>query len=99
MSIKENFSYPMDERWTVNELTDVINFFVTIEKAYETGVNRDRLNDQYKKFKQVVSNKSEEKRIFREFQNNSGMQPFLAIKQLKDSEKRKIKVEVDEKNR
>ncbi|TLQ04975.1 UPF0223 family protein [Pediococcus stilesii] len=99
MSIKENFSYPMDERWNINELTDVINFFATIEKAYDKGVSRERLNDQYKKFKQVVPNKSEEKRIFREFQSNSGMQPFLAIKQLKDSEKRKIKVEVDEKNR
>lgn len=98
MSIKENFSYPIDEQWTNNELTDVINFFATIEKAYQTGVKRQNLVESYQKFQVVVPNKSEEKRIFREFFNNSGMQPFLAVRQLKDPKVRKIVVDINEKN-
>jgi uncharacterized protein YktA (UPF0223 family) len=33
MSIKETFSYPIDERWNTAELTDVINFFAIVEKS------------------------------------------------------------------
>ena len=31
MGIKENFSYPLDERWNVQEITDVVDFFTKIE--------------------------------------------------------------------
>ncbi|MFP7243602.1 UPF0223 family protein, partial [Pediococcus pentosaceus] len=44
-------------------------------------------------------NKSEEKRLFREFLSNSGMEPFLAVKQLKDLNIKKIKVIENEKYR
>ncbi|KAF0426961.1 hypothetical protein GBO86_02800 [Pediococcus acidilactici] len=92
MGIKANFSYPLDERWDVQEITDVVNFFSKIEESYQKGVKRQVLKDAYDKFRQVVPNKSEEKRIYREFQQNSGMQPFQAVKQLRDEGIKTIKV-------
>jgi uncharacterized protein YktA (UPF0223 family) len=98
MSIKETFSYPIDERWSTDELTDVIDFFAIIEKAYQEGVKREKFVESYRKFQQVVPNKSEEKRLFREFLSNSGMEPFLAVKQLKDPEIKKVRV-IENENR
>ncbi|MEE6658018.1 UPF0223 family protein [Pediococcus acidilactici] len=92
MGIKANFSYPLDERWDVQEITDVVNFFSKIEESYQKGVKRQVLKDAYDKFRQVVPNKSEEKRIYREFEQNSGMQPFQAVKQLRDEGIKTIKV-------
>lgn len=97
MSIKETFSYPIDERWNTAELTDVINFFAIVEKTYQEGVKREKFVESYRKFQVVVPNKSEEKRLFREFLSNSGMEPFLAVKQLKDLNIKKIKVIENEK--
>ena len=79
MGIKENFSYPLDERWNVQEITDVVDFFTKIEESYQKGVKNQTLKNAYDKFRQVVPNKSEEKRIYREFEQNSGMQPFQAV--------------------
>lgn len=92
MGIKANFSYPLDEQWDVQEITDVVNFFSKIEESYQKGVKRQVLKDAYDKFRQVVPNKSEEKRIYREFEQNSGMQPFQAVKQLRDEGIKTIKV-------
>jgi uncharacterized protein YktA (UPF0223 family) len=99
MGIKESFAYPIDERWNQTEITDVINFFVVIEKSYQTGVTRQELVDNYRKFQVVVPNKSEEKRIFREFLANSGMEPFQAVRQLKDPDVKKIRVNENESRR
>lgn len=30
-----NYTYPMDETWSTNEIIDVVNFFSLIEQAYE----------------------------------------------------------------
>ncbi|KAF0373071.1 UPF0223 family protein [Pediococcus acidilactici] len=92
MGIKENFSYPLDERWNVQEITDVVDFFTKIEESYQKGVKNQTLKNAYDKFRQVVPNKSEEKRIYREFEQNSGMQPFQAVKQLRDEGVKIIKV-------
>lgn len=92
MGIKENFSYPLDERWNVQEITDVVDFFTKIEESYQKDVKKQTLKNAYDKFRQVVPNKSEEKRIYREFEQNSGMQPFQAVKQLRDEGVKIIKV-------
>jgi uncharacterized protein YktA (UPF0223 family) len=92
VGIKENFSYPLDERWNVQEITDVVDFFTKIEESYQKGVKKQTLKNAYDKFRQVVPNKSEEKQIYREFEQNSGMQPFQAVKQLRDEGVKIIKV-------
>ncbi|AEV95108.1 UPF0223 family protein [Pediococcus claussenii] len=86
--MKENFSYPLNEDWNVQEITDVVDFFSLIEKAYESGVARTDMQKKYDLFLRVIPNKSEQKRIFREFRNNSGLEAYTVIKQLSNDVKR-----------
>ena len=92
MSINENFSYPLNDDWSTEEITKVVNFFADIEVAYTKGIGSKRLKQSYQAFLEVVPNKSEQKRLFREFKKNSGMEPFTAVKQLKDESIKKIMV-------
>ncbi len=79
-----NYSYPIDETWTTEELVDVIQFFQMVEKAYEKGVNRDDLLLTYTKFKQIVPSKSEEKKLCKQFENQSGYSCYHTVKQARE---------------
>jgi uncharacterized protein YktA (UPF0223 family) len=87
-----NYSYPIDETWTKQEIIDVVNFFSTIEKAYEGKVEREQLLGLYHRFKEIVPSKSEEKQLFKEFSRASGYQPYQAVKRAQTSEQKYIKM-------
>ncbi|GEP19588.1 UPF0223 family protein [Pediococcus argentinicus] len=89
--MKDNFSYPIEEFWSVDELTQVIDFYSKIEKAYDGGVSVKILSASYDNFKKVVPNKSEQKRLFREFEKNSGLASFPIVKQLRDPKTKVIR--------
>ncbi|GGA83523.1 hypothetical protein GCM10008025_28320 [Ornithinibacillus halotolerans] len=72
-----SYSYPFDISWSKQEIIDVVQFFSLIESAYEKGMDRDILLAGYRKFKQVVPSKSEEKNIL---QNLNGTPDILVIK-------------------
>ncbi|WP_026905978.1 UPF0223 family protein [Paucisalibacillus globulus] len=81
-----NYSYPVDSSWTKEEIIDVIQFFSLIERAYEKGIDRNILLAGYRKFKQVVPSKSEEKKYFAEFERDSGYSGYQTIKKALESE-------------
>jgi len=56
------YQYPFDTDWSTKEVVDVIQFFETIEKAYEKGIPREKLMEKYKRFKEIVPGKAEEKK-------------------------------------
>ncbi|ALX47344.1 UPF0223 family protein [Lentibacillus amyloliquefaciens] len=85
-----NYHYPMDESWSKQEVIDVVNFFALIEQAYEKQVNRRELLAAYRKFKQVVPAKSEEKTYFREFKQASGYAGYPVVKKARESEQQTI---------
>lgn len=88
-----NYHYPLDDSWSKQEITDVVNFFALVEQAYEKYVNRDDLLAAYRKFKQVVPAKSEEKTYFREFKHASGYACFPVIKKARESDQQTIKIQ------
>lgn len=55
------YQYPIDYHWSTEEIVDVIKFFEHIEAAYERGIERDVLMASYRRFKEIVPSKSEEK--------------------------------------
>lgn len=59
--MEEGYQYPMNEDWSTEEAIDVISFFQTVELAYEKGVERDVLMSAYRRFKEIVPGKAEEK--------------------------------------
>ncbi|GAA3717898.1 UPF0223 family protein [Salinicoccus jeotgali] len=82
----ENYSYPLDEDWTTDEIINAVLFFEAVEKAYDTGVPKEELEMKYDAFKLIVPGKSQEKTKFREFKSNSGLEAYSAVKKLKDAE-------------
>lgn len=79
------YSYPISMDWTTEEIISVVQFFEAIEKVYDKGIERTRLMEQYRKFKQVVPGIGEEKKVFREFEEVSGYSAYHAVKKLKGS--------------
>jgi uncharacterized protein YktA (UPF0223 family) len=79
------YQYPIDYTWSTDEIVDVIHFYECIEKAYEKGIDRDLLLQAYRRFKEVVPGKAEEKTLFNEFEEVSGYVPYQAVKEIKQS--------------
>lgn len=80
------YQYPIDYHWSTEEIVDVIKFFEQIEAAYEKGINREVLMASYRRFKEIVPSKAEEKKICNEFEEMSGYSSYRAIKKAKESE-------------
>jgi len=78
------YQYPIDHEWSTDEIIDVINFFQQIEKAYEQGIERDELMNAYRRFKEIVPSKSEEKKICGEFEEMSGYSTYRTIQLSKE---------------
>ncbi|RNF40724.1 UPF0223 family protein [Planococcus salinus] len=77
------YSYPFSTEWTTDEIVDVVQFFEGIEQAYEKGIKRQELLSRYRRFKEVVPAISEEKTLFREFEEESGYASFPIVKEMK----------------
>ena len=80
------YSYPISPDWTTKEIVDVIKFFEGIEQAYEKGVKREEMLAKYRRLKEIVPSQSEEKTIFREFEEVSGYVSYKVIKLTKEKE-------------
>nr|WP_106783965.1 UPF0223 family protein [Lysinibacillus timonensis] len=80
------YSYPISPDWTTDEIISIIQFFEGIEKAYEKGIKREDMLALYRRFKEIVPSQSEEKSVFREFEEVSGYISYQVIKQTKELE-------------
>lgn len=86
------YSYPIDETWTKQEIIDVVNFYTLVEKAYGQGVKRNDLMLSYTRFKQIVPSKSEEKQLCGQFEKDTGYSCYKTIKRAKDKEAKTVKM-------
>lgn len=75
------YSYPIRLDWSTEEMIDVTNFFTLIEAAYEAGVSSEQVKVAYKRFKEIVPSKSEEKTLFREFEKSSKYPSYPIVKE------------------
>ncbi|WP_100404618.1 UPF0223 family protein [Bacillus solitudinis] len=75
---------PISLDWTTEEVIDVIEFFQGIEKAYENGIKRERILALYQRFKEIVPSKSEEKQIFKKFDEDSNVSCYHTIKKARE---------------
>ncbi|XJZ28355.1 UPF0223 family protein [Bacillota bacterium Lsc_1132] len=79
------YQYPIDYSWTTEEIVAVIHFFESIEAAYEKGIQREKLMDSYRRFKEIVPSKAEEKKLCGEFEEISGYSAYRAVKKAKEA--------------
>jgi len=79
------YQYPIDYNWSTEEIVDVIKFFEAIESAYEKGIDRDEVMKVYRRFKEIVPSKAEEKTLCGEFEEISGYSSYRTIKKAKEA--------------
>ncbi len=78
------YQYPVDYTWTTDEIVDVIHFFEVVEKAYESKVLKEDVMKAYRRFKEIVPGKADEKNYTDEFQESSGYSAYLVVKKAKE---------------
>jgi uncharacterized protein YktA (UPF0223 family) len=79
------YQYPIDHTWSTDEIVDVIKFYECIEHAYEKGIDRDVLLSVYRRFKEIVTSKAEEKTLCGEFEEMSGYSAYRTMQKVKDA--------------
>ncbi|MFS0861327.1 UPF0223 family protein [Fredinandcohnia sp. 179-A 10B2 NHS] len=80
-----DYQYPISYEWSTEEVVDVIRFFENVEKAYEKGIAKEQLMSAYKRFKEIVPSKSEEKQVCGEFEETSGYSAYRVVQKAKTS--------------
>lgn len=80
------YQYPFSYDWSTDEVIDVVDFFQSVEKAYETGIVKDEFMEAYRKFKKVVPGKGDEKKICNEFEEVSGYSAYRTLEKIKKTE-------------
>jgi uncharacterized protein YktA (UPF0223 family) len=79
------YQYPIDYHWSTDEIVDVIKFYEAIEMAYEKGIDREHLMLVYRRFKEIVPSKAEEKTLCSEFEEISGYSAYRVLKKAKEA--------------
>ena len=80
------YSYPILPDWSTEEIIDVVKFFEGVEQAYEKGIKREDMLARYRRFKEIVPSQSEEKSVFREFEEASDYVSYHVVKKAKELE-------------
>jgi uncharacterized protein YktA (UPF0223 family) len=78
------YQYPFSMDWTTEEVVDVIQFYEAVENAYEKGIQKEEFIKKYRRFKEIVPGKAEEKKFGNEFEKASGYSAYQAVKKMKE---------------
>ncbi|MBS4457012.1 UPF0223 family protein [Tuanshanicoccus lijuaniae] len=84
----QNYPYPIDMDWSMDETIKVVDFFAAVEEVYETGIDASAFEAKYKTFKSVVTSISEEKQLDKAFASQSGYSIYQAVKAFKAFDKK-----------
>lgn len=80
-----DYAYPFSTDWTTEEVIDVIAFFQAIEQAHEKGIKKEELMARYRRFKEIVPGKGDERRVCDEFEEVSGYSSYRVIQLMKQA--------------
>ncbi|UCZ51878.1 UPF0223 family protein [Bacillus shivajii] len=83
--MKNEVSFPISYDWSKDEVVDVIHFYEAIDQAYKKGVDRDLMIGLYKRFKEIVPSKSEEKQSFKDYEEQTDQSPYHVVKKAKEA--------------
>lgn len=88
----KNYSYPIEEYWSNDELATVISLWSGVEQAYETSIEKETFLTLYRAFKEIVPSKAEEKRLSKEFEDSSNYSLYRVVKEAQHSSKVNISI-------
>ncbi len=78
--VEMDYNYPLDYTWSTEDIVDVVALYNAVEQAYEEGIDKKDFLDAYRKFKNVVGTKSEEKQLDKAFEEVSGYSIYKVFK-------------------
>ncbi|HIY93752.1 UPF0223 family protein [Companilactobacillus sp. HBUAS56275] len=91
-----NYSYPLDETWSQDDIVKVIALYNAVEKAYESSIKSDEFLQKYRAFQQVVPMKMEQKKLDKEFELESGYSIYQVFKMSRAAKKgEKVRIHND----
>ncbi|WP_334332638.1 MULTISPECIES: UPF0223 family protein [unclassified Companilactobacillus] len=85
--MQSNYSYPLNEDWSQEEMVQVIDLYNAVELAYESSIKREVFLEKYRAFQQVVPMKMEQKRLDKEFELQSGYSIYQVFKKCRAAKK------------
>ena len=81
-----DYNYPLDYRWSTEEINDVMALYNAVEKAYEEGISKEEFMQAYRKIKAIVDSKSEEKQLDKQFYEISHYSIYQVVKAAKNND-------------
>lgn len=90
--MNKNYSYPLDFSWSTEEISSVLSFLNKVEEAYEKGVDAGQILDSYRRYKEVVRSKGQERQIGKEFEEVSGYSTYRVVKAAQEKQKGVIRL-------
>ncbi|WP_332693823.1 UPF0223 family protein [Halalkalibacter lacteus] len=84
---------PISLDWSKQEVIDVIRFFEIVEKAYKGGIDREILLAHYQRLKEIVPSKSEEKQLFKQYDEELEISSYHVVKKAREATTKTIKME------
>lgn len=81
-----DYNYPLDYRWSTEEIIDVMALYNAVEKAYEEGISKDEFMTCYRRYIKVVDSKSEQKQIDAAFEKVSHYSIYKVFQKAKDND-------------
>lgn len=84
------YQYPFSIDWSTEEVIDVVNFYQSIERAYEKGIKKQELMNAYRRFKLIVPGKADEKNYGDDFEDVSGYSAYRTIQKAKTANEDEI---------
>lgn len=83
---------PISLDWSKEEVIDVLAFFQGVEEAYDKGIDREKFLALYRRFKEIVPSKSEEKHLFKKYDEGANVSCYQVVKRAREGTDDKIKM-------
>lgn len=77
----DELNMPISMEWSKEEVIDAVNFFQTVEKAHHKAVVREDILALYNRFKEIVPSKSEEKQLFKRFDERANVSCWKTVQE------------------
>ncbi|KRN34341.1 UPF0223 family protein [Liquorilactobacillus mali] len=88
MQIPNNFAYPLLPEWSTDEIVVATDFYQAVEQLYADKIEREEFLRKYHAYQKVVPMKMDQKKIDREFFDETGMSIYQAAKFVRNSDKK-----------
>lgn len=86
-----DYHIPISLDWNKEEVIAVALFFEGVERAFTSGIDKQEFIHLYRRFKEIVPSKNEEKQLFKQFDDETKLNCYKAVKEATINQKLETK--------